>query len=248
MTTRPSRPQTPAPESPRRRLRWPAALAWLVALLLSAVIAIVAFVATGRPARPVQPATGHFPAAAPPPLAAVTPTARVTAGGLPALPHGPTGPAHAAPSATAHTSPPTRLVIAAIGVDTGLESLGRLPDGTLQAPAQWGVAGWYAAGVRPGDPGPAVIVGHVDSVHGPAVFYRLRNLHLGAVALVRQQTGATLRFIIDSVDSYPKTSFPTEAVYGPTPLPELRLVTCTGEFDWAAHSYLDNLVVSAHLT
>ena len=242
MTARHLRPQTPAARSPRRRLRSPAALAWLVTLLVLAVIAVAAFVATGRPARPAQPATSQRPAAAP-----STHAAGATAGGLPALPHGPTGPAHAAPSATAQTSPPTRLVIAAIGVDTGLESLGRLPDGTLQAPSQWGVAGWYSAGVRPGAPGPAVIIGHVDSVNGPAVFYRLRNLHPGAVALVRQRTGATLRFIIDSVRSYPKKSFPTEAVYGPTPLPELRLVTCTGEFDWAAHSYLDNLVVSAHL-
>jgi sortase family protein len=43
-------------------------------------------------------------------------------------------------------------------------------------PSRWGVAGWYALGPRPGDPGSAVILGHVDSKRGPAVFYRLRQL------------------------------------------------------------------------
>ena len=147
MTARHSRPQTPAAQSPLRRPRSPAALAWLVTLLLAATIATAAFVATGRPARPAPPATSQRPAAAPPTFAAVTPTARATTGRLPALPHGPTGPAHAAPSATAQTSPPTRLLIAAIRVDTGLESLGRLPDGTLQPPAQWGWTRQYPATV-----------------------------------------------------------------------------------------------------
>ena len=75
----------------------------------------------------------------------------------------------------------------------------------------------------------------------------LRDLHAGAVVLVRESTDATLRFIVDTSVTYPKDRFPTEAVYGPTPLPLLRLITCTGEFDFQARSYLDNLVVSAHL-
>jgi sortase (surface protein transpeptidase) len=142
---------------------------------------------------------------------------------------------------------PVRLAVPSIGVDTGLESLGLMRDGTLEAPHEWGVAGWYADGVRPGDPGPAVIAGHVDSVNGPAVFYRLRDLRLGARVTVYTRDGQQLRFVVDDVRSYPKTKFPTSAVYGPTPLPELRLITCTGDFDWTAHSYLDNLVVTARL-
>jgi hypothetical protein len=143
---------------------------------------------------------------------------------------------------------PDHLTIKTIGVDSDLERLGLLPDHTLQSPAQWDEAGWYAGGIRPGDPGPAVIAGHVDSVSGPAVFYRLRDLRPGAVALIRLRTGHTLRFIVDAVHVYPKTQFPSTAVYGPAALPELRLVTCTGDFDRRAHSYVDNLVVTAHLT
>jgi Sortase domain len=179
------------------------------------------------------------------PAPSSTPMTRTTA--LPALPHGPTGPAHPAPRAGRPVAAPVLLIIPAIGVDTGLESLDLLPDGTLEPPHEWGVAGWYADGVRPGEPGPAVIAGHVDSVNGPAVFYRLHDLRIGATVLVRTRDDTMLRFVVDTVRRYPKTQFPTAAVYGPTPLPELRLVTCTGEFDWSARSYLDNLVVSARL-
>ncbi len=145
------------------------------------------------------------------------------------------------------TSPPAQLRIPAIGVDTALQPLGLLPDGTLQPPSGWHVAGWYAGGPWPGDPGPAVIAGHVDSIAGPAVFFRLRQLRPGDRAVVDERNGHQLTFIVDTVASYPKAHFPTEAVYGPTALPVLRLVTCTGDFDWTAHSYLNNLVVSAHL-
>lgn len=130
---------------------------------------------------------------------------------------------------------------------SGLESLGLLRDRTLEAPHEWGLAGWYADGGRPGDPGPAVIAEHIESVNGPAVFYRLRDLRPGARATVYTRDGKQLTFVVDDVRSYPKTKFPTGAVSGPTPLPELRLITCTGDFDWTAHSYVDNLVVTARL-
>lgn len=120
-------------------------------------------------------------------------------------------------------------------------------DGSLQAPTRWGRAGWYADGVRPGDAGPAVIAGHVDSTAGPAVFFDLRELRPGAVVAVRDSTGEVRHFVVYRVRSYPKDDFPTAAVFGPTALPELRLITCTGEFDYATRNYLENLVVFAHL-
>jgi len=144
-------------------------------------------------------------------------------------------------------SPPTRLTIAAIGVNTPLQALSLLANGTLQSPSQWGIAGWYSDGVIPGQIGPAVIAGHIDSTAGPAVFYRLSQLTIGAPAVVTEQDGAVLTFVVDAMQSYPKDAFPAATVYGPTPYPELRLITCTGEFDRANHNYLSNLVVSAHL-
>jgi sortase (surface protein transpeptidase) len=149
-------------------------------------------------------------------------------------------------SALRHSTP-IRLRIPAIGVNTALQPLGLLADGTLQPPNAWQTAGWYGAGVVPGDAGPAVIAGHVDSKSGPAVFYRLDRLHAGDLAVVQRRDGRILRFVVDDVAVYPKSAFPTAGVYGPTALPMLRLVTCTGDFDSNAHTYLSNLVVSAHL-
>jgi hypothetical protein len=157
------------------------------------------------------------------------------------------GAAEPAPLLTTSTSLPVRLLIPAIGVDTALQQLRLSSDGSLQAPSAWQVAGWYAGGIRPGQPGPAVIAGHVDSLYGPAVFFRLRQLHHGDQVIVKRQDRQTLAFLVDAVDHFPKDNFPTELVYGPTPLPELRLITCGGDFDPHTLSYLDNLVVSAHL-
>jgi hypothetical protein len=144
-------------------------------------------------------------------------------------------------------SPPVHLTVASIGVSTDLQRLTVSGDGTLQAPTKWEVAGWYTDGIVPGDVGPAVIAGHIDSTRGPAVFYRLRELVSGATVSVTDQNGKVLSFVVDDVRSYPKDQFPTETVYGPTPTPELRLISCGGEFDRSSQSYLNNLVVSAHL-
>jgi sortase (surface protein transpeptidase) len=142
---------------------------------------------------------------------------------------------------------PTRIEIPAIAVSAEIEPLHRAADGTLTTPADWGRAGWYAEGVVPGDRGSAVIVGHRDSARdGPAVFYRLTELRQGDGVFVTSGDGLTERFVVDASRQVPKARFPTELVYGPRPTPELRLVTCTGEFDSAAGSYLDNLVVSAY--
>jgi LPXTG-site transpeptidase (sortase) family protein len=140
--------------------------------------------------------------------------------------------------------PPTRLKIKAIGVDTSLESLHLGDGGMLDAPKSFTRAGWYADGTAPGDNGPAVIAGHVDSRKGPAIFYKLRELQAGdQVQVVRG--GRTVTFTVTSTAWYPKTKFPTAKVYGPTPDRQLRLITCGGVFDHTLRSYKDNLVVYA---
>jgi hypothetical protein len=230
-----------------RRLRRPAVVLPALAIAFAAVLTTALLTARGGAwspeARPsersvVPPLTSTAQARTPK-------SARPAI--LPPLPAGPTGPAHPALPSVYTVALPDRLTIPAIGVDSPLERLGLLPDHSLRPPVQWDVAGWYADGVRPGDPGPAVIAGHVDSESGPAVFYRLRELRPGAVALVHLVTSRVLKFVVDTVRVYAKSQFPSAVVYGPASLPELRLVTCTGEFDRSARSYLDNLVVTAHL-
>jgi sortase (surface protein transpeptidase) len=145
------------------------------------------------------------------------------------------------------TSKPVRLEIPAIGVSTSLLRLGLEPDGAMQVPGDFGRTGWFAEGPAPGQVGPSVIAGHVDSKTGPAVFYRLRDLRPGDPILVERADGRRLRFLVERSRSYPKSTFPTQDVFGPVPAAALRLITCGGEFDRARGSYRENLVVFARL-
>jgi hypothetical protein len=144
----------------------------------------------------------------------------------------------------APSGPPTRVRVPAIGLNSPLETLSLGRDGVLVPPRRFERAGWYAGGTAPGDVGPAVLAGHVDSKAGPAVFYRLRELTVGdRIEVVRG--GAVVRFTVTRTAWYPKNKFPTDQVYGPTPDRQLRLITCGGVFDRRLRSYKDNLVVYA---
>jgi sortase (surface protein transpeptidase) len=143
------------------------------------------------------------------------------------------------------TPVPVRVKIPRIGVASSLDRLGRAPDGTVQEPSRWETAGWYTPGTRPGDPGSAVILGHVDSKRGPAVFFRLRELRRGDTVTIRRADGSSVRFAVQRTEQYLKDRFPTDDVYYPTLTPALRLVTCGGEFDATVGRYRSNLIVFA---
>jgi sortase (surface protein transpeptidase) len=143
------------------------------------------------------------------------------------------------------TPVPARIEIARIGVASALDRLGRAADGTVEVPSRWEVAGWYAPGPRPGDPGSAVILGHVDSKRGPAVFFRLRELRRGDEIRVTRADGSVVRFTVDRREQHDKDRFPTEDVWFPSLTPALRLVTCGGEFDATAGHYRSNIIVYA---
>jgi sortase (surface protein transpeptidase) len=168
------------------------------------------------------------------------PTAQVTA--FPAL----IGPiVAAAPTAPSPIAAPATLTIPEIGVSTRLITLGLTAQGAVQVPPTTSVAGWYTRSPRPGAVGPAIILGHIDSDQGPGVFFGLAELRSGDPIYIRRSDGSTVEFWVTAVQSYLKARFPTEAVYGPTPDAELRLITCGGAFDAATSHYLSNIVVYA---
>ena len=159
----------------------------------------------------------------------------------------PSTPAPTPRTALARAAPPVRIRIPAIGVSAAVVRLGLERDGTLEVPRDFGVAGWFTGGPAPGETGPAVIAGHIDSRRGPAVFYRLRALRPGDRVAVERADGSTVEFAVQGAARYPKVAFPTEAVFGPSPEPLLRLITCGGTFDRSRRSYRDNVVVTARL-
>ncbi len=139
---------------------------------------------------------------------------------------------------------PERIAAPAVGINASIVNLGRMADGTMQVPTDFGVAGWYDEGPAPGEPGPAVIIGHVDSTTGPAVFWRLSELRPGDRVIVTSAQG-TETFAVTLIQSVSKDDFPTARVFGPVADAELRLITCGGPFDRATGHYLDNTVVFA---
>ena len=143
---------------------------------------------------------------------------------------------------------PVSIVIPSIGVRSALVPLAVDAHAVLQPPDDFRRVGWYAAGPVPGDRGPAVVAGHLDSFSGAAVFARLGQLRPGALVLVSRSDGQTVRFAVTGTATVSKDAFPTAAVYGPTPVPTLRLITCGGRYDHARHRYPDDVVVYAELT
>jgi LPXTG-site transpeptidase (sortase) family protein len=143
-------------------------------------------------------------------------------------------------------APPSRVRIPAIDLVTPpLDDLGRDAHKAIELPTDAARAGWFKDGPRPGQPGPAVIVGHVDMNHGPAVFFRLREMKPGQTVFVDRTDGTTQKFTVTTVRQVAKRDFPTEDVYAPDLAPSLRLITCGGEFNHNAHSYVDNVIVFA---
>ena len=152
----------------------------------------------------------------------------------------------AQPSATGRPGPST-LSIPRIGVRAAIVAVGREPNGAMETPDPDQV-GWYRFGPRPGEPGPAVLVGHVDTKTAPAVFYRLRQLRPGDEILVGQPDGTTTRFLVGRLEQHPKTALPTNRIWTKAKRPLLRLITCAGSYDHATRHYRDNLIVYASPT
>jgi Sortase domain len=202
---------------------------WRRLLRWSPVVAIGVVVSVGcaGPPEPLSPATP------------VTTTAVTTA---------------ASPTTTQATSlppaDPVELRIPRIGAKSSLIPLGLNADGTVEVPpvAQPMQAGWYRYAPTPGELGPAIILGHVDGNKKPGIFYRLHELTAGDQVTVSRTDGTIVTFVVLRVEQLPKQHFPTEAVYGDTDRPELRLITCGGDFDSTAHNYRDNIIVYAAIS
>ena len=209
------------------------------AVLADLWLAVASCGAGGAP----RVSTGHPAAARPSPSAPVmiqtTPITRsLDLAGAPPAPD---------VSGSGTAPAPTRLAIPALKIDASVVRLGLNSDNTIEVPSDPNQVGWYTNGPAPGEQGPAVILGHLDSVTGPAIFFHLSTLRAGSQVLVSREDGSTATFVVQRVASFAVDSFPTEQVYGLTTDPEIRLITCGGAFDYATSQYLSSTVVYAFL-
>ncbi|MCC9197528.1 class F sortase [Arthrobacter sp. zg-Y820] len=146
-------------------------------------------------------------------------------------------------------SVPESLNIPSVGARSSLIRLDVDSKGSLEVPSgrPGSPAGWYIHSPTPGEPGPAVILGHVNAEGGgPGIFADLRKLQPGDEVEIIREDGSTAVFSVQHGEQYPKDAFPSEKVYGNTEGPELRLITCDG-YDPKAGTFADNYVVYARL-
>ncbi|MEU3274360.1 class F sortase [Saccharomonospora sp. NPDC006951] len=144
---------------------------------------------------------------------------------------------------------PDRIEIPGIGAESSLIPLGLEKDGTIEVPPVDDAmqAGWYELGPAAGETGPFVVLGHIDSHTDPGIFLRLHELGEGDLVRVYRVDKSVVTYVVDRTQKVGKDRFPTEAVYGNTTGPEIRLITCGGAFDRKRGSYEENLIVYGHL-
>jgi LPXTG-site transpeptidase (sortase) family protein len=149
---------------------------------------------------------------------------------------------------TLSESGPVHLRIPSINVDVDFSApLGLKENREVEVPKEYDRVGWYKYGPTPGELGPAVVFGHVDSVDGAAIFYLLGQVKQGDSVFVTREDGSTAEFLITSLERVEQDSFPTQKVYGNIDHAGLRLVTCTGTYNKGELRYTHNLIVYAKL-
>ncbi|TDB76200.1 class F sortase [Micromonospora sp. KC723] len=253
-------PKAARSASGRHGSPWRAAGLVLVVLFMLTGAGLIGLAAKAPdPVRPPQPDAAAAPpflgsptpatAGAPPTAGTATDNASEAPGAWQRRDGGPVGvsPSPSPKAAGMPRSQPTRVRIPRIGVDATTTPLGLDQNKHIAVPPAK-LAGWYKLGPSPGEPGTAVLVGHLDSrTTGPAVFFRLGALKPGDTIEVLRKDGTTARFIVDGVARYPKKNVPANLIYSHNGTPQLRLITCGGEYDKKAKSYKDNIVVFATL-
>lgn len=140
---------------------------------------------------------------------------------------------------------PSRLRIAALGIDAAVVALGVAPTGAMEVPSDADTVAWYAYGPSPAQPGSAVLAAHVDYNGRKGVFFRLGDLRAGDVVIVDFADGGSRTFVVRERASVAKEALPVEELFRREGRPILTLITCGGDFNPATRSYRNNVIVRA---
>ena len=210
---------------------------WLVAVLLASTLSLAG--CAGAAEELIGAGTGPRVTGEPsgPSTTAATPTPDIVRTTRPT-------PAPTAPAGLP-ASKPVRVEIPALGVAERTIELGLAADGSMEVPIGPTPVGWFTQSPTPGEIGPAVLAGHLTWNGVDGTFRKLETLHQGDEIIVARADGSQPRFEVTEVAQYPKDEFPTARVYANTPGPQLRLITCAGDYNPGSHNYSDNVVVYA---
>ncbi len=215
-----------------------------LAIIVMAVVGLV--VSVGAAWSQLAPGTsGQEPLG--PPVSRIRETQLESSGGAP-------GPSPSVGRASAELTSqaqqevrPTRVMVADVGIDAAIRSVGVAADGQMRLPPDPRVMGWYRFGPAPDSVtlGSAVLAGHLDSRRfglGPLV--RLREADPGDLVRVRLSDRSWVTYRVEAVTRYDQQALPDE-LFARSGAPRLRIITCGGDYDADAGGYQQNLVVTA---
>ncbi|MCW2497307.1 class F sortase [Jatrophihabitans sp.] len=135
----------------------------------------------------------------------------------------------------------TRLVLGQLHVNAPITAV-HVTDGVMGVPRDPQTVGWWSDGAAPGDAsGTTVLVGHVNYAGVSGALGGLPEARPGDVVSV----GATHRYRITAVRTYPKTTGIPDDVFARSGPARLVLITCGGPFDSSTGNYEDNIVAYA---
>jgi sortase (surface protein transpeptidase) len=143
---------------------------------------------------------------------------------------------------------PTHISIPSVKIEADFEApLGVDDERKMTVPKGFDTVGWYEYSPTPGELGPSVVLGHVDSQSGPEVFHPLKDIEKGDSIVIKREDGSQAAFVVYEIEYYFQSRFPTGDVFGNVERPEIRLITCAGVFNKGTHQYSHNLVVYGYL-
>lgn len=138
---------------------------------------------------------------------------------------------------------PVRLRIAAIGVDAEIVPVGVTDTGDYEVPPASQV-GWYRFGSAPGEPGSAVLAGHIAWNGEDGVFRSLADLPDGSEIEVIFDDGTVTRATTGETERIDKDELPP-SLFEREGEPRIVLITCGGAFNRSLRSYEDNVIATA---
>jgi len=152
------------------------------------------------------------------------------------------------PRASAAPLIPTNLKIPSIGLNASVEQVGKKDDGSMGTPQKFEDVAWYSLGSKPGEPGNAVIDGHVNNALTKAgVFQHLSSVKLGDMIIVSDSSGHALNYKVTDIEEYPADTAPAASIFATTGPSQVVLITCDGDWVPADKTFSARLVVFARL-
>jgi len=139
---------------------------------------------------------------------------------------------------------PVRLVITSIHLDATVESRGLDTQRNLATAQDFEHAAWYNRGPAPGQPGNALINGHVNWWTGDAVFTRLKFVRIGDRIQIVRADGTTVQFRVTGRQTVGADAR-VAALFAPSVTATLTLITCAGVWNPLTMSDTQRLLVSA---